>query len=80
MTGAEHLAASIGKLTTDTSAALGSIKTEIEGLKAQIAGGSPVTDAQLEALATQVDTADAALVQAKADADAAIGSGGGGTP
>jgi uncharacterized protein YaaN involved in tellurite resistance len=56
------------------------VVTAIQQLQSQVAQGSPVTGAQLEALVTQVNTVNTGLTAAIAPAPAATGSAPGSAP
>ncbi len=55
------LQAGLDKLAVDISARLDALNAQIAALQTQLAAGSPVTQAQLDALTTEVNTIDAAL-------------------
>lgn len=53
--------AAVDQLTTDLSTKFAALTTEIQGLKAQVAAGNPITQAQLDSLLAKVQAADASV-------------------
>lgn len=53
--------AALDQLTTDLGTKFAALTTEITDLKAQVAAGSPITQAQLDSLLAKVTSADATV-------------------
>ena len=55
--------AAVDTLTSDLTAKFAALTTEITDLKAQVAAGSPITQAQLDSLLAKVQAADTTVNQ-----------------
>lgn len=64
---AAALQATVDTLQADAGTAFASLATQIEDLKAQLASGTPVTQAQLDALGATIDAQSAILLAITTD-------------